>query len=88
MTVFEMLPEMICAEKLFALIAFAKFVNRGKMIAADHPILCWEVRKLVTTVSAHIEFGRHARLLWWSVVGIRIRGDRIARMEGSLVVAV
>ena len=88
MTVFEMLPEVIGPEELFALVAFTKLVDGGKMIATNHPILCWKVRKLFTTVSAHIEFCRHARLLWWSVVGICVRGNRIARMKGSLVVVV
>ena len=88
MTVFEMLPEVIRPEKLFALVALAKFVDRCKMVATNHPILCWEIGKLFTTVSAHIEFCRHARLLWWSVVSIRVWGNSIARMKGSLVVAV
>ena len=83
-----MLPEVICAEKLFALVTFTKLVDCCEMIAAGNPILGWKIGELFTTVSAYIEFSRHTRLLWWGMIGIGIRRNSIARMEGSLVVAV
>jgi hypothetical protein len=51
-----MLPEVICAEKLLLLIAFAIFVHIVQMIASLIPV--GRIGKLVTAISADVGGGR------------------------------
>ena len=88
MAVFEVLSEVVCAVELLALVTLSKLVDSSEMVTTCVPIRCRDVGKLLTAVSTNIKLGRHPRWLWWSVIGIGIGRNGIARMESGLVVTV
>lgn len=60
MTVFEVLTKVIGAKELLALVALAKLVNIGEVIAPSHHIALGKVGKYLATVSAQIELGQRS----------------------------
>ena len=80
-----MLPEMIGTEEFFALIAFTKLVNSGKMVDPGVPVRCGVVWKFQSAIPANICLARKTTRRLWGSVGIRIRRDGCAVVEGSHV---
>lgn len=87
MAVFQMLPEVIRAEELFALIAFAKLVDVVEVVDSQFPIH-GTIRKLDTAVSAHVMARRSARRRLWYLVGVGVLRNGGARVEGGGIVSI
>lgn len=82
MAVLKMLPEMVRAEELLTLVAFAELVHLGEMLVALGPVGRRVVRKGFATISAHVEL---CRWVWWSLRLQRVCGRRgCAGMEGAI----
>lgn len=54
MAVFQMLSEVVCAEKLLGIVALAELVHCGQVLESIIPIWFWEIGEFLATVAARV----------------------------------